>query len=91
MIKRNETINPAQDSTLEAERVLVEMMRCAPMWKRAAQLDDLISTRRALILADLHRRYPQADADELRKRLATRLLPREEVIRIFDWDPEKEG
>jgi len=44
-----------------------------------------------LILADLRRRYPHADADELHKRLAARLLPREDVIRMFDWDPEKEG
>jgi len=90
-MKRNETINPAQDSTPDAERVLIEMTRRAPMWKRAAQLDDLISARHALILADLRRRYPQADADELRKRLAARHLPREDVIRIFNWNPEKEG
>ncbi len=87
----DDLINPGQDSTPEAERVLIELTRCAPVWKRAAQLDDLISARRALILADLQHRYPQADADELHKRLAARLLPREDVLRIFHWDPEKEG
>jgi hypothetical protein len=79
------------DPDPEAERVLVEMIRRAPLWKRAAQLSGLIEARRALILADLRRRYPEADAGELRKRLAARLLPREDVIRVFDWDPEKEG
>ena len=79
------------DEDPEAELVLVEMLRRAPFWKRAEQLAGLIHARRVLILADLRRRYPRADADELRKRLAARLLPREDVIRLFDWDPEKEG
>ena len=74
-----------------AERVYIEMLRRAPMWKRAEQLAGLIHARNLLILADLRRRYPNADAEELRKRLAARLLPRDDVIRVFDWDPEKEG
>jgi len=86
-----ESVNPAQDSTPEAARVFDEMTRRAPLWKRAAQINDLIFAQRVLILADLRRRYPHADADELHKRLAARLLPREDVVRIFDWDPEKEG
>ncbi len=84
-------IDPVQDATPEAARELLEMTRRAPLWKRAEQLNNLIFARRVLILADLRRRYPQADANELRKRLAARLLPREDVIRIFNWDPEKEG
>jgi hypothetical protein len=61
------------------------------VWKRAEQLAGLIHARRVLILSDLRRRYPDAGADELRKRLAARLLPREDVIRLLDWDPEVEG
>ncbi|MDQ3754971.1 MAG: hypothetical protein M3371_09595 [Acidobacteriota bacterium] len=87
----SEMIDPLQDTTPEAARALLEMTCRAPLWKRAEQLNNLISARRVLILADLRRRYPQADTDELRKRLAARLLPREDVIRIFNWDPEKEG
>ncbi len=79
------------DTEPDAERALIEMLRRAPAWKRAEQLSGLIHARKVLILADLRRRYPYADAEELRKRLAARLLPREDVIRVFDWDPEKEG
>lgn len=79
------------DTDRNAERVYIEMLRRAPMWKRAEQLAGLIHARNVLIVADLRRRYPLADAEELRKRLAARLLPREDVIRIFGWDPEKEG
>ena len=80
-----------QDTTPEAERVLIELTRRTPMWKRAEQLSNLIHAQRVLILADLRRRYPNAGPDELHKRMAARLLPREDVIRIFGWDPEKEG
>lgn len=79
------------DANSEAELVLLELTRRAPVWKRAEQLSGLIEARRELILADLRERYPRADADELRKRLAARLLPREDVLRIFGWDAEKEG
>ena len=81
----------SQDTTPEAERVLIELTRHAPMWKRAEQLSGLIHARRVLILADLRRRYPDADAKELHKRMAARLLPLEDVIRIFGWNPEEEG
>lgn len=90
-MKADEPVDPTQDGTSEAERAFNEMTRRAPLWKRAAQLNDLIFARRVLILADLRRRYPHADANELHKRLAARLLPREDVVRIFNWDPEKEG
>ena len=51
------------DGDTEAERALVEMLRAAPVWKRAEQLAGLIHARRVLILADLRRRYPRADAE----------------------------
>lgn len=79
------------DTSPEAERMLIELVRRAPMWQRAAQLAGLIEMRRLLIMADLRRRYPQAGEEELRKRLAARLLPREDVMRLFNWDPEQEG
>ena len=80
-----------EDISPEAERVLIEMVRNAPLWKRMQKVDRLIRARRILILFDLRCSYPEANTEELRKRLAARLLPREDVIRIFDWDPEKEG
>ncbi|HEX8149081.1 MAG TPA: hypothetical protein VF591_18000 [Pyrinomonadaceae bacterium] len=79
------------DTDREAERALIEMLRRAPTWKRAEQLAGLIHARNVLIVADLRRRYPSADAEELRRRLAARLLPREHVLKLFGWDPETEG
>lgn len=84
-------MRPEPDTDPEAERALIEMLRRAPTWKRAEQLSGLVHARNVLILADLRRRYPEAGAEELRKRLAARLLPREDVVRVFGWDPETEG
>jgi hypothetical protein len=91
MIKEEAAINPTQDTGSDAERALTEMLRRAPMWKRAERLNDLITFRRVLIQADLRRRHPHANNEELRKRLAARLLPREDAIRLFGWDAEREG
>jgi hypothetical protein len=81
----------SDDTDPEAERARIEAVRRMPMWKRAEQWNALNLARRELILAVLRDRYPQADEQELRKRPAARTLPREIVIRMFNWDPEKEG
>ena len=79
------------DTSPETEMVLIELVRRAPVWKRVEWIVGLTQACRMLTLADIGRRYPQASEEELHKRLAARLLSREEVIRAYDWDPEKEG
>jgi hypothetical protein len=74
----------------EAERALIEMLRRTPTWKRAEQWNALTMARRERILDDVRERHPQADEQELRKRFAARVLPREILIRMFGWNPEKE-
>ena len=54
-------------------------------------IEDLNETLRALAAADLRRCYPNAEEQELKRRLAARLLRREEVIAAYGWDPEVEG
>ena len=80
-----------QDMTRETENILVELTRQTPSWKRAQQLSSLILSQHVLILADLRKRHPHATEEELRNKKAARLLDRDDVIRIFNWDPEKEG
>ena len=80
-----------QDTSPEIDAKLIELTRKMPPWRRAQQLSELILAHRVLILADLRRRYPRADAEELRKRLAARILPLEMVRLVFSWDPEVEG
>lgn len=81
----------SHDTNEQTEKLLIELQQQTPFWKRAQQLDKMIETHRMLILADLRSRYPMANGEELKKRLAARLWSREDVIRVFNWDPEKEG
>jgi len=79
------------DTSADAEEVLVTLLRRAPVWKRLKMVGDLNHSLRALATADLRRCYPEATEKELKRRLAARLLNREEVIAAYGWDPEVEG
>ncbi len=81
----------SRDTTRTAEQVLIELARRAPVWKRLAQVVALNQALRMLTMADLRRRYPQAAEAELRRRLAARVLSRDEVIRAYGFDPEQVG
>ena len=48
---------------------------------------DLNQTLQLLAMSDLRRRYPLASEVEIHRRLAARLLKREEVIAVYGWDP----
>ncbi len=58
------------DTSPEAERVLIELLRQAPAWRRLQLADRMSSTVRGLSLAGLRARHPRATAAELRRRFA---------------------
>jgi hypothetical protein len=78
------------DTTPEAQAVLFKLLRRAPVWKKLALTCDLIQTARSLALADLRRRYPLANEDELRRRMIARLLPREDVVCAYGFEPAQD-
>jgi hypothetical protein len=78
------------DTTLEAQQAQFELLRHLPVWKRLALTCELIQATRKLMLVELRRRFPQASEEELCRRLIARLLPREDVIRAYGFDPEEE-
>jgi hypothetical protein len=75
----------SRDTDREAERILVEIMRVLPAWKKLALLDDACSTARALALAGLRTRHPDASEDALRRMLMGLLLGEETAARV--WGP----
>jgi hypothetical protein len=79
------------DTSPEAQQVQFDLLRRTPVWKRLALTCELIQATRKLMLSDLRRRYPQASEDELRRKLIARLLTRDEVIRVYGFDPEEES
>ena len=66
------------------------MMRRLTPTQRLAMAFELTDAGRKLILADIQHRYPNADKDELRRRFIARVLPREDVIRAYGFDPQSE-
>ncbi|HVF42265.1 MAG TPA: hypothetical protein VM936_04600 [Pyrinomonadaceae bacterium] len=84
-----EPISP--DTSPEAQQVLFELTRRTPVWKRLRLTCELVQATRTLMLADLRGRFPDAGEEELRRRFIARVLPREQVIRAFGFDPAAEG
>ena len=83
------TLSP--DTTPEAESVLVELLRRTPVWKRLQMVDEMHEILRQLAIADIRHRYPHAGDEEIKRRLAARVLSRTDVINAYGWDPELEG
>ena len=83
------TLSP--DTSPEAEAVLTQLLREAPVWKRVQMVDQMYDTLRQLILADLQRSYPSADQTEIKRRLTARFLSRKHIIAAYGWDPKAEG
>ena len=62
------------DTHPEAERVLIQLLQQAPVWRKMQMLGDLNQAARQLALAGLRERFPEASESELQRRLADLLL-----------------
>ena len=62
------------DTSPESERVLIELMRQAPVWRRLEIVAQMNEAVRLLILSGLRQRHPHATPEELRRRMADILL-----------------
>jgi hypothetical protein len=79
------------DTTPEAQQMHFELTRRLAGWKRLTLAFELTQAMRQLILTDVRRRYPEACDAEIRRRFIARVLPREDVIRAYGFDPKLEG
>src|SRR5688572_12862754 len=79
---------PDSDTDPAAERFLVETIRRAPVWKRIALASALTEATRAPSPSPICAQFPEASDEELRRRLAFRLLTPEQVKAAYGWDPE---
>lgn len=79
------------DTTPEAQRKHYELMRQLSPEQKLSLAFALTDAARKLILADLRHRFPTADDDEVRRRFIARILPRQDVIRAYGFDPRTEG
>jgi hypothetical protein len=79
------------DTSKEAERIYLKMLREVPLWRKAAMVDSLTRACQELAVAGIRMRHPNAPEKEILMRLAALWLDREMMIRVFNWDPELEG
>jgi hypothetical protein len=79
------------DTTPEAQRIQYQLLRRLPAWKRLTLAFELTQATRRLILADLRHKFPEAGDEEIRRKFISRVLPREDVIRAYGFDPLSEG
>ena len=71
------------DTSPEAERVLIELLRKAPPWRRLQLADQMSRTARDLAMAGLRMRFPTASEAELRRRFADIHLGPELAARAY--------
>jgi hypothetical protein len=62
------------DTHPEAEKVLIELLREVPTWRKLEMMAQLNATARHLAFEGLREQYPEATEAELKRRLADLLL-----------------
>jgi hypothetical protein len=77
----------AEDTSLEMQQKHFEMMRSLSPERRLQLALELTHTVRMLIVADLRYRFSEESEEQLRRRFIARVLPREDVIRAYGFDP----
>lgn len=92
MVQREDDFQmQSRDTSTQAEAVQIELWRRMSPAQKASQLSQLCLCVQQLALAGLRSRYPEANEQELFLRLAATRLDRETMVRVYGWDPEREG
>ncbi len=73
----------ARDTEGSAQWAQIEILRSLPAWRKLELLADCCETNRALILAGLRSRRPDASEAELHRMLMDLLWGKEEAARIW--------
>ena len=71
------------DTSPEAERVLYEIYRAMPPWRKLEIVDDAIRTSLYLAMLGLRLRHPNASEAELRRRLLGLVLGEDLATRVY--------
>lgn len=71
------------DTDREAEAVQLEIYRRMPTWRKIQLVFEALEMSRALTLAGLRSRHPQAGPEEIRRRLLGLSLGEELATRVY--------
>jgi len=78
------------DTHPDAERLLIDLLRQSPPWRKLEMVAQMNETVRMLALAGLRARHPDQTPEQLRRRLADLLLGPELAARVYGPPDEKE-
>ncbi len=79
------------DTPDHIQKILIEGYRKMPPWQKLRRVSELTKTTQLLALTRIRKQYGDIPEREQRLRLASLSLDRETMIRVFNWDPKKEG
>ena len=81
----------SEDTSPEAERVLMDLYRRLDPSERMRLVFDQQAASDAFALCGIRMRHPQAGEREQKLRLAALKIERELMIRAYGWDPLSKG
>jgi len=76
------------DTSKEALEVYTGLVRDMGESRRIARIFELSQLQRSLQEAAVLEQYPDEGENGIRLRVAARLLSRDEMIRVYGWDPQ---
>jgi hypothetical protein len=81
----------SRDTAAEIERRQIEAWRSMNAAQKLAIVSQLVLATEELARAGIRERHPNATGREIELRLGALRLDRDTMIRVFGWDPEKQG
>ena len=81
----------SSDTHPKIEQILIEGYRKMSPTEKWERVRELHLFAEALAMADVRRRYPEADDRECRLRVASRRIPVDLMKKAFGWDVEEKG
>jgi Rv0078B-related antitoxin len=79
------------DTRPAVARLLIEGYRRMTPIEKLKRACDLSQATRQMAASRIRRMYPDAGDRQIRLRVASLTLGRETMVRVFGWDPDKEG
>jgi hypothetical protein len=78
-----------RDTDVETLKVYADMIRGMTESQRMMRVFELCELQRAIVAAGVRRQFPKAGEDEVFLRVAARILDRQQMIDVYNWDPEQ--
>jgi hypothetical protein len=72
-------------------KILIDGYRKMSPRQKLKRVDELTKSVQELAMAGIRARHGDIPQQEMRLRLGALWLDREIMVRVFNWDPQKEG